>query len=100
VVLGLVGLRWYLDSQWFVGVANGHVAIYQGIPADVAGYDLHHVVLETTIPAADAERLAIYRTRLPDGITAEDRTDAEQIVAQIREDVAPAPEPTKPKAQT
>jgi serine/threonine protein phosphatase PrpC len=100
VVLGFVGLRWYLDSQWFVGVANGHVAIYQGIPADVAGYDLHHVVLETTIPAADAERLAIYRTRLPDGITAEDRTDAEQIVAQIREDVAPAPEPTKPKAQT
>jgi PPM family protein phosphatase len=96
VVLGLVGLRWYLDSQWYVGVANGHVAIYQGIPADVAGFELHHVVVETTIPAADAERLAIYRTQLPDGITAEDRTDAEQIVSQIRKDVAAASvQPTK-----
>jgi PPM family protein phosphatase len=98
VALALVGARAYLDTQWYVGVANGHVAIYQGIPADVAGFDLHHLVLETTIPAADAQRLAIYRTRLPDGITAEDRTNAEQIVEQIRRDVAPQPRPsTSPK---
>jgi PPM family protein phosphatase len=98
VVLGLVGLRRYLDTQWYVGVANGHVAIYQGIPADVVGFDLHHVVLETTIPSADAERLAIYRT-LPDGITAEDRANAEQIVDQIRADVAAERPPKQTKDQ-
>jgi protein phosphatase len=98
VVLALVGVRTYVDSQWYVGVANGHVAIYQGIPLDVAGFELHHLVLETRIPAAEAERLAIYRTRLPDGITAEDRTNAEQIVEQINKDVAPTPRPsTSPK---
>jgi serine/threonine protein phosphatase PrpC len=99
IVLAVVGARSYLDSQWYVGVANGHVAIYQGIPADVAGFELHHLVVETTIPATDAEHLAIYRTRLPDGITAEDRPNAEQIVEQIRKDVAATPRPsTSPKS--
>ncbi|HEY3264399.1 MAG TPA: Stp1/IreP family PP2C-type Ser/Thr phosphatase [Actinomycetota bacterium] len=98
IALALVGARAYLDTQWYVGVANGHVAIYRGIPADMAGFELHHLVLETTVPAADAERLAIYRTRLPDGITAEDRMNAEQIVEQIRSDVASQPRPsTSPK---
>ncbi len=88
-VVTLIGLRAYLDSQWYVGVANGRVAILQGIPVEVAGFELHHVVVETTIPAVEAEHLALYRT-LPDGITARDRADAEQIVEQIRRDVAEA----------
>jgi PPM family protein phosphatase len=100
LVAALVGVRSYVDSQWYVGVANGHVAIFQGIPADVAGFELHHVVLETTIPAVDAEQLAIYRTRLSDGITAENRTNAEEIVDQIRADVTAAKPGKQTKAQS
>lgn len=87
VVIGLVGLRLFLDTQWFVGVANGHVAVYRGIPAEVVGFELHHVVVETEIPAADAESLALYRD-LPDGITADDRASAEAIVHEIRRDLS------------
>ena len=29
VVVGLFGLRFYLDQQWYVGVANGRVAIFR-----------------------------------------------------------------------
>jgi protein phosphatase len=76
----------YLDTQWFVGVSNGRVAVFRGIPATVGGLDLNSVVVETTIPAADAEELAFYRD-LPDGITAEDRSAAEAIVERIRQDV-------------
>jgi protein phosphatase len=90
LVAGLIGLRTYLDSQWYVGVANGHVAIYEGIPAEIVGFQLHHVVVETTTSAAEAEQLAVYRTHLTDGITAQSRADAEQIVAQIRADVTAA----------
>jgi hypothetical protein len=82
----MVGLRFYLDTQWFVGVSNGRVAIYRGVPAEVAGYDLNSVVVETTIRADDAQSLALYR-ELPDGITADDREAAEAIVEQIRRDV-------------
>jgi hypothetical protein len=63
------------------------VAVFRGVPAEVGGFSLHHVITETEISAADAEALALYRD-LGDGITAEGRDGAEAIVAQIREDVA------------
>jgi hypothetical protein len=44
------------------------------------------VVVETSIPAEDAESLAFYE-RLPDGITADGRGAADDIVEQIRQDV-------------
>jgi PPM family protein phosphatase len=87
VALGVVGLRVYLDTQWFVGVSNGRVAIFRGVPAEVAGLELHSVVVETSIPAEQAEAIGFYRG-LPDGITADDRAGAEAIVESIREDVA------------
>jgi protein phosphatase len=102
VVVAIVGLRVYLDSQWYVGVSNGRVAIFRGIPTEVAGFELHHVVIETTVDAAGAEAAAQPWEQLPDGITADGLSDADQIVAQIRRDVAAAKtaeQPTK-KDQT
>jgi serine/threonine protein phosphatase PrpC len=93
VALGVVGLRLYLDTQWFVGVSNGRVAIFRGVPAEVAGLELHSVVVETSIPAERAEAIGFYRG-LPDGITADDRAGAEAIVESIREDVARFEQPT------
>jgi protein phosphatase len=90
VVLGVVFVRLYVDTQWFVGVSNGRVAIFRGVPAEVAGFDLNSVVLETSIPAEEVESLAVYRDRLPEGITADDREGADEIVEQIRSDVADA----------
>ncbi|MGH2540986.1 MAG: Stp1/IreP family PP2C-type Ser/Thr phosphatase, partial [Actinomycetota bacterium] len=49
VALGFVGVRLYLDSQWFVGVSNGRVAIFRGVPAEVAGLEMNSVVVETSI---------------------------------------------------
>jgi protein phosphatase len=88
-ILALVGVRLYLDSQWFVGVSNGRVAIFRGVPAEVAGVGLHSVVVETGIAAEDAQALPLYRD-LGDGITAADRDAAEAIVEQIQADVASA----------
>jgi len=98
LVVALVGFRLYLDSQWYVGVSNGHVAIFRGIPNEVAGFELHHAVVETTILAGQAESLAFYPD-LGDGITAEDRERASAIVEQIRRDVErlqQIPKPNQP----
>lgn len=89
IVLGVVALRLYVDAQWYVGVSDGRVAVFRGIPAEVAGFDLSSVVVETTIPAEEAQALAVYR-ELPEGITADDREGANEIVEQIRVDVARA----------
>ena len=86
-VLGFVGVRLYLDSQWFVGVSNGRVAIFRGVPAEVAGLEMNSVVVETSIRAGDAEELAVWGDRLPDGITVDDRDLAEDVVEQIRTDI-------------
>jgi hypothetical protein len=88
VVLGAAatGFRAWLDGQWFVGEANAHVAIYQGVPASVLGYRLSHVDLETSLPAADVAALPLY-AGLADGINANSRDDALAIVAQMRKDL-------------
>jgi PPM family protein phosphatase len=99
VVVAFVGLRLYLDSQWYVGVSDGHVAIFQGISTEVAGFELHHVVVQTTISAEKAESLAVWQDRLGEGITAEDREGASAIVEQIRQDVEEmrqVPKPNQP----
>jgi protein phosphatase len=88
-VLAFVGLRLYLDSQWFVGVSNGRVAVFRGIPAEVGGIGLHSVVVETSIPAEEAQALPLYR-EIDDGITVLDRESADAIVQQIRADVTSA----------
>ena len=78
--------RFYLDRQWYVGEAHGHVAVYQGIPAEVAGVRLSHLDLETDIAVTDVTKLPLYQG-LAEGITANDRTDALAIVEQMRADV-------------
>jgi serine/threonine protein phosphatase PrpC len=82
-------LRIYLDRQWYVGEADGHVAVYQGIPARFGGLRFSHVEVETDIPASEVAQLPQYPA-LSDGITANDRTEAERIVEQIRRDLTAA----------
>jgi PPM family protein phosphatase len=92
LVLGVVGLRLFLDTQWYVGVSNGRVAIFRGVPTEVAGFELHSVVVETSFSAAEAEALVAWRG-LTDGITTDDRVGANAIVEQIRKDLERAEQP-------
>ena len=70
------------------------LSLFRGVPAEVAGLELHSVVVETSIPAEQAEAIAFYRGRLHEGITAGDREAAEAIVESIREDVGRFEQPT------
>ncbi|HEX2090084.1 MAG TPA: Stp1/IreP family PP2C-type Ser/Thr phosphatase [Actinomycetota bacterium] len=88
LLIGLViGGRFYLDNQWFVGVAGDRVAIYNGIPTEVLGVTLSHVEESTNIPARRAEQLRPWRG-LSEGITANSLEEARDLVTQIRRDVS------------
>jgi PPM family protein phosphatase len=90
VVAALAGLRAFLDTRWYVGVANGHVAIYQGIPADVFGFELSHVVQEfTDLSSADAEALPEF-SGLEDGLNVDSQEQAEETVTNIRQGIRAA----------
>jgi protein phosphatase len=69
-----------------VGVQDGKVAIFQGVPSDPMGLTLSHPVDVTDIPSSVAVRLQPWH-ELEDGITANSRGDAETLVDQIRSDV-------------
>jgi PPM family protein phosphatase len=88
VVVGAAytGLRVFVDRQWYVGVANGHVAIYQGIPAKILGFSLSSVQEETTISAEDA--LATHKhDGLTEGVSVDSLDEARDVVASIEDDV-------------
>jgi protein phosphatase len=89
VVAVVVALRIYVDRQWYVGESGGRVAVYQGIPATFGGLRFSHVELQTEIPSDEVAQLPVWE-QLPDGITANDRSEALQIVEQIRRDVTAA----------
>jgi protein phosphatase len=102
VVLGLAVAGTYivLSRSWFVGIDDGRVAIFRGIPEEVAGIPLYRVAQRTGLDVAD---LPAIRVRpLEDGITATDRAAAEERVADLRQSIedeaeepaVPSPEPT------
>ena len=86
LVVGLFGLRFYLDQQWYVGVDNGRVAIFRGIPSEIFGFRLQHLIVLTQLPASEVQQLSFYE-RLGEGVTAEDRSAADDIVRQIGADL-------------
>jgi protein phosphatase len=86
IVVAVVGLRIYVNQQWYVGESAERVAIYHGIPTTLLGFDLSHVAAQTDLTAAEVERIRFYRD-LADGITADSFQEAQRIVSQMRQDV-------------
>lgn len=91
IVVLLFGARWYLDRQWYVAPSDGSVAIFQGVPLTIVGYDLGRPVERfAELSAEEIRRLEPYTTSFDVGISAADREDAERIVAQMEEDLLEA----------
>jgi serine/threonine protein phosphatase PrpC len=78
--------RFFIENQWFVGVSEGQVAIFSGIPAEPLGIQLSTLEQETDLAAGDVSRFSAWEN-LEDGITADSREDADSIVEQMRQDL-------------
>ncbi|MBS3939599.1 MAG: Stp1/IreP family PP2C-type Ser/Thr phosphatase [Actinobacteria bacterium] len=82
VVLGglvFVGGRFLLSQQYFVGVDDRQVVIYQGVDVSIGPWDLARLVERTDLTLDDVP--AWYQPALEDGIHATDRAMARRIVA-------------------
>lgn len=86
LLAGIIGGGGYLFYQWtqnqyFVAEADGNVAIYRGIQADIPGVSFNSVDEITDI---EIDQLPSYQQgRVSRGIDASSRDDAEQIVANL-----------------
>jgi PPM family protein phosphatase len=50
LVLVLAGLSVALNQIYYVGVSEGYVAVYRGMPLEIAGVGVHKVYLRTVVP--------------------------------------------------
>jgi protein phosphatase len=82
LVAAFTGFRIWLDGRWYVGESNGNVAIFQGVPAQILGYELSSLEVETDLPADEVAALPDW-DELSEGINANSREDAMAIVARM-----------------
>jgi protein phosphatase len=90
-----MGARAYVFSQWYVGVDGGRVAMFQGMPVEILGYELHRTVEVTDLSATQAMELRPW-SQLDEGITAESEEEARGITETIRRDLAEAERQRRP----
>ena len=90
-IVVLFGVRWWVDRQWYVGPSGESVAIFQGIPLTILGYDLGHPVeVHEELPAEEIRALREQYETFDDGIPFSDRDAAEQLIEQMTEDLRDA----------
>jgi len=77
VAVLLVAGRSFLFSRYWVGFDGDTVAVFQGVPGDVAGIHFSRLVERT--PVTRAEVPAGYAARLEDGVLADNLADARSI---------------------
>jgi serine/threonine protein phosphatase PrpC len=73
----LVAGRSFLFSRYWVGFDGDAVAVFQGVPGNVAGLRFSRLVERS--PVSRAQVPAGYVSRLEDGVTADDLADARSI---------------------
>jgi serine/threonine protein phosphatase PrpC len=104
VLLGvLVGGYLWTQTQYFVGREGGEVAVFRGVNTEFGPIRLYSVIENTALRVDDLTPAA--RSQVNSGITANDRAEADVIVARLAEkklppcpvQPIPAPTPTAPK---
>ncbi|HEY7874330.1 MAG TPA: hypothetical protein VIG64_04325, partial [Actinomycetota bacterium] len=75
--------RYFLNNSFFVGANDaGYVAIYRGIPDEIAGLDLRSEEEATDVPLADLPEFK--QEDVEEGIKVESLDAAESTVANLR----------------
>ncbi len=88
IVVGLLvgavfaGGRWVLSRSYYVGVDDGRVVIYQGVPATVGPFDLSWTLEPTTLTTDDLPARVV--DSLEEGVTATSPADAQTLVDNYR----------------
>ncbi len=94
---GYGAYRWS-QTQYYVGESNGKVAIYQGVPTDIFGFQLSHEIEHTSISTADLPQN--WQDELHQGITRDSLDEARSHVQLIRKELKSLEQASKTSAST
>jgi protein phosphatase len=70
------------QQQYYVGEADGHVAIYQGVSQNIGPWELSHVVDQSDIALSDLPDF--YRSKLDSTVMTAHVEDARKLVTDLR----------------
>lgn len=88
LAISLLGIRVNLDGHWFVGVENGHVAIFRGLPATFAGIKMYGLAEGTDLTVEALKQNGALgeggEDELERGIPVASRTDAQRQIQTYR----------------
>jgi PPM family protein phosphatase len=93
---GLWGLWRWTQTQYFVGEAADNVVVYRGINTALGPLRLYDVIWVSDLRTADLQQAA--RRQVESGIGADNRSDADGIVARLHDQTlppCPTPIPTQ-----
>lgn len=96
----LYGVNAYIHNVAYLIEQNGNVAIYQGIPEELAGVETHWFIRETDIAVSDLQPSAQHN--LQTGIRLDNLDEAEKLVKEYEDqlkDKAEAEKSAKAKAE-
>ncbi|MFF5084739.1 PP2C family protein-serine/threonine phosphatase [Actinoplanes sp. NPDC000266] len=75
----------YTQDQYYVGATDaGQIAIFRGVPGQIAGLDLSTV--NETSPTRLDDLTSVAQDRVKEGIHAEDRPDAQRMLTELTVD--------------
>jgi PPM family protein phosphatase len=77
VAAAVIGVRSFLFSRYWVGFDDDTVAVFQGVPGDVAGLRFSRMVEHS--PVSRSQVSPGYASRLEEGVAADDLADARRI---------------------
>ena len=100
VALGAAALttRMFVNNSWYVGSKDGKVTIFNGVQGSLAGMQLSEVDRQTELATESLPE--IDQVRLKEGIRADSRSDAQEVVSNLEAKVAPSPVPSPDPAPT
>ncbi len=89
---GLYGFYRWTQTQYFVGVQGDRVAVYRGLHVSLAGLRLYHRVDTSSLKRQDLVPVA--RNQVESGISADSRSQADAILANLVSNQTLPPCPT------
>lgn len=89
---GAFGLWQWTQAQYFVGAEGGQVAVYRGINTALGPVHLYSVVEASPMRLDDLTQVA--RRQVEDGIPADNRAEADQILLNLSNQQKPICRPT------
>ncbi|WP_228478342.1 Stp1/IreP family PP2C-type Ser/Thr phosphatase [Thermophilibacter immobilis] len=86
VAVCLAGVLFFIRNEWYLGVSDGNVAVYQGVNADLLGLPLYDLVSTSAVATSDLPTSV--QDQLEAGIRVQNQESAQQTLDSYSQQIS------------